>query len=172
MEYSIPNLTLGEFGYEGNIPLSSWSERAVTLEIGGDMVEDNPKVTLEHVNGYNFTIEKQEYIKEIIMEAIFKEYLILRESYGFDVEEANEIMPEINTTYDLEQFIELSGVHILNVNYVEIAYIGYEFRCSWDEEHGLGVLTHKDRIVEVGGADTSVLTWKAEVDFEALGIVH
>ncbi len=38
MEYSIPNLTLGEFGYEGNIPISSWSERAVTLEIGGDMV--------------------------------------------------------------------------------------------------------------------------------------
>ncbi|WP_442955919.1 DUF6985 domain-containing protein [Paenibacillus sp. MMO-58] len=86
--------------------------------------------TLEHVNGYNFTIEKQERIKEIILEAIFKEYPILRESYGFDVEEANEIMPEINTTYDLEKFIELTGVHILNVNYDEIAYIGYEFRCS------------------------------------------
>jgi hypothetical protein len=35
------------------------------------------------------------------------------------------------------------------------AYVGLELGCTWDEEHGAGVLLHKGRVVEVGQADTS-----------------
>lgn len=45
-----------------------------------------------------------------------------------------------------------------------MAYVGYEFRCTWDEEHGMGVMTHKNRVVAIGGADVSILEWIAESD--------
>lgn len=35
------------------------------------------------------------------------------------------------------------------------AYVGFELGCSWDEEHGLGVLTHKDHVVKIGEAETA-----------------
>ena len=47
-----------------------------------------------------------------------------------------------------------------------IAYIGFELGCVWDEEHGLGVMTHRDRVVDVGGADTAFTEWIAENDAE------
>lgn len=33
--------------------------------------------------------------------------------------------------------------------------MGFELDCNWDEEHGLGVLMHKNRVVKVGQADVS-----------------
>ena len=35
--------------------------------------------------------------------------------------------------------------------------VGYELRCAWDTEHGVGVITHEDRVVEVSQADTALL---------------
>ncbi|WP_020571578.1 hypothetical protein [Neolewinella persica] len=32
-----------------------------------------------------------------------------------------------------------------------------EFGCELDEEHSLGIMTHLDRIVEIGGVDMSFL---------------
>lgn len=53
----------------------------------------------------------------------------------------------------------------INNNETEgIAYIGFHFICLWDEEHDFGVMTHKERIVKVGGADTAFLSWIAEED--------
>ncbi len=41
----------------------------------------------------------------------------------------------------------------------DFAYIGFELGCSWDEEHGVGVMMHKDRIVAIGQAETSFDSW-------------
>jgi hypothetical protein len=45
-----------------------------------------------------------------------------------------------------------------------IPYAGFEFGCTWDDEHGLGVLMHGTRAVDIGGADTAFLLWIAEQD--------
>ena len=53
-------------------------------------------------------------------------------------------------------FRSLIGLYNVNIHpLVEDGpspYLGYEFGCSWDVEHGLGVLMHGLRVVEVGGA--------------------
>jgi hypothetical protein len=46
-------------------------------------------------------------------------------------------------------------------------YVGFEFGCTWDDEHGLGVLMHGERVVDVGGAETAFLLWIAERDAES-----
>jgi len=43
-------------------------------------------------------------------------------------------------------------------------YLGFSFRCTRDREHGLGVIMHGRRVVEVGGADVAVLEWIARRD--------
>jgi len=44
------------------------------------------------------------------------------------------------------------------------AYIGFELGCTWDEEHGAGVMTYKERVVEIGQAGTSFSSWAAYND--------
>lgn len=64
----------------------------------------------------------------------------------------------------LRGLISLRSVNIHDVARAGVAYVGYVFGCTWEEEHGLGVMTHLDRIVAVGAADTAILTEIAEKD--------
>jgi hypothetical protein len=61
----------------------------------------------------------------------------------------------------------LIGLHDVYVHQVlkdGLPYVGYEFGCTWDGEHGLGVLVHGTRVVEVGGAQTAMTLWIAKQD--------
>jgi hypothetical protein len=65
---------------------------------------------------------------------------------------------------------EFAKRHTLQTIYVQPivaarhAYVGFSFGASWEIEHGVGVLVHRGRVVEVGGADTAFLMWIAERD--------
>ena len=168
MTNKIPNIKLGEYGYEGTISLNVWHEynfnknKEYHLDIGGDMVEDSPVISDEHVAAYDYMIGHQKEIQDAILSAILNEYPKIIESYRFDQDDA--ILPIIHSNDDLKKNISLASVHIMNVYKDEIAYVGFEFICSWDGEHGLGLMTYKNQIVEFGGADTSFLSWVAERD--------
>ena len=41
-------------------------------------------------------------------------------------------------------------------------YVEVELGCTWEVEHGLGVLLHGATPLEVGGADTAILLWIAK----------
>jgi hypothetical protein len=169
---TIPNLTLGEYGYEGTIELQAWKEfltdskEKFGLDIGGDMIEENPSITQAHIAAYQYAIENQNIIRDSIMKALMKEYPELQSSYGYDEDEAEKYMPDVKDEEDFKKLIGLSSLHIMNVFRDGVAYVGYEFNCTWDEEHGVGVMMHQNRIVAIGGADFSVLTWVAEKDLE------
>jgi hypothetical protein len=68
---------------------------------------------------------------------------------------------------DARSFQTLIGLHTIYVHQVQKAglpYVGFEFGCTWDTEHGLGALMHGARVVEIGGAETAFLLWIAERD--------
>lgn len=71
---------------------------------------------------------------------------------------------EITEPAGLVSLVELARVHVLAVAQGGAAYLGFEFDCAWDEEHGAGVLTHLGRVVAAGHADVSFLEWVAELD--------
>jgi hypothetical protein len=123
----------------------------------------------EQRQAYQLLLDTESNVGNSILEAIFAKYPGMRKSYGYDDDEAAELMPEIERPKQLRKLIGLSEVHVLNVAKVGIAYIGFEFGCTWDSEHGLGVMTHRDRVIKVGGADTSFLAWIAEEDATANG---
>ena len=166
---------------EGTIELASWKDfqrrfgryatykrneyyKRITLSIGDDEVVENPTITQEHVAAYEYVLKHQEKIKDNILNALFTEYQNLQEQYGYDEEESKELMPKIDSPASFVSLIELSSVCILNISKDGVAYVGFSFWCTWDDEHGLGVMTHKDRVVEIGGADTAFVTWMAERD--------
>ena len=139
------------------------SDGSVKLEVGGDMVIEFPEIKIDHVNSYNFLLENQQLLRDNILSELINYYNFLKEEYNYS-EEDLELMPDITHVNDFSNLIGLSTIHLLNVFKDDFAYVGYEFGCNWDEEHGLGILTYKDRIIEIGCADTSYLTWKAEND--------
>lgn len=151
-------------GAYGSVNNDEQSDGTAKLNIGGDMVLDIPEVTQEHVNAYNYLTQHQEAIKDTILAALLAQYKDLQGQYGYDAEDAASIMPDVDNISQFKSLIGLSTVHLLNVSKDETAYAGYQFGCTWDDEHGLGVMTHKDRVIEIGGADTSFLTWVAKND--------
>lgn len=166
---------------EGTVTLSAWegfqsrkgaynskdrqktSDGGVKLTVGEfEISEDLLSVSTEQVTAYNFLVAQQGHIKEIILNAILPYYKQLQQQYGY--EEDDESMPNVTATSHFKNLIGLSSVHLLTVCKDGSAYVGYEFGCKWDEEHGLGVLMHQQRIIEIGAADTSFDTCSAEKD--------
>jgi hypothetical protein len=73
-------------------------------------------------------------------------------------------MPQVTTPDELKSLFGLANVHIHQASKNGVSYVGLEFECTWDSEHGLGVMIHKNRIVDFGGADTAILEWIADRD--------
>ena len=96
--------------------------------------------------------------------AIFNAYGELRESGDFSPQEAEELLPVIANADALRQLIGLYAVNVHQIANGGMPYLGFEFGCTWDQGHGLGVLMHGTRAVAVGGADTAGLLWIAEQD--------
>lgn len=80
-------------------------------------------------------------------------------------------MPKTVTPEVLRNLVTLVMVHIHWTNKDGLAYVGYELSCTWDREHGVGVMTHGERVVTVGGADMAILGWVAERDAKRATLV-
>ncbi len=75
-------------------------------------------------------------------------------------------LPDVADPGGLRPLLGLSCVHVLTVAHDGSAYIGFEFGCAWDDEHGLGVMTHRGRVINTGQADFAFTEWVAEEDPE------
>jgi hypothetical protein len=78
--------------------------------------------------------------------------------------EDDQTFPIIQSPTQLRKLIGLHDVHVHGLTKYGIPYVGYEFGCDWDDEHGLGVLMHGNRAVEIGHADCSFTLWVARRD--------
>lgn len=103
-------------------------------------------------------------VSDAVKSAIVEEYPRLLDLYDYSPEERAELMPEISGVEDLKALIGLHSVHVHQIARDGMPYVGFEFGCTWDIEHGLGVLMHGTRKVQVEGADTAILLWIAEED--------
>jgi hypothetical protein len=143
-------LTFNPADFDWKIYLEAWkdyhvsdnSRGEVKLTMGGDKAQ-MPAVNIAHANAIKHTIENQQRVQQKIIRSILKS------------------RPRQNKE-SLKNNIELKAVHIIDVQKNDVAFVGYEFICSWDKEHGLGIMTHEDKVISLGGADRSFLTWVAE----------
>lgn len=65
--------------------------------------------------------------------------------------EITHLLPPLNCAEDLKQLIDLSYIDIFTHTKDGLPYLGFEFECAWDPEHGFHVLTHGLRVVTLDG---------------------
>jgi hypothetical protein len=124
----------------------------------------NEPLTSSEISAINWVIEHEASISKALISSLLKEYPSLQKQYGYSGKEKTELMPDVKSAEDLRRLIGLSSVNVHRVQKDRIPYVGFEFGCTWDPEHGLGVLMHGTRTVQIGGADTAILLWIAEQD--------
>jgi hypothetical protein len=159
------------FAWKGRVHLEAWKGFARREELAdefmtyrfsaepdGDLVLDlspedihQSSFTPTHAQAcaFQYLLDNQQSIRDAALNGIFSVYDDWRENYDGPPEN----IPELSNSGDLTRLISPSTVHVLANEKDGFAYVGIGFSCKWDEEHALGVLTHKGRVVDVGEAD-------------------
>jgi hypothetical protein len=142
------------------------SDGTVRLSVSTPDGEEQTPPSAEQAAAYRDLIAHQGAVRDAILGAVFREYPEYRASYieGYDLDESDPSVPVLERPEQLKDLIGLSGILIHPVIREGVAYAGYEFGCVWEEEHGLGAMLYRDRVVAVGHADVGILEWVAEKD--------
>lgn len=165
----IPNLFKNDIFWEGTVKLVEWEnffQKKITLllNVGGDCIID--QITEIHENAFHYLIEQQINILDAAIKEIYKNYPLWQDEYNYNEDEKEFLMPNLSCIEDLKKLVNPKKIYIMDVETDNMAYFGIEFQCRWDEEHGVGLMFHKNRVVKIGGADTAFMTWIAEEDKE------
>ncbi|WAC18894.1 hypothetical protein OVA24_16810 [Luteolibacter sp. SL250] len=112
-----------------------------------------------------FHLDEGERVFSVVLGALQAYYEGMRPRYrSFLGDGFESLMPALNNKEELIPLIDLREAHIHPWHKGGVGYVGLQFGCSWDQEHGLGLLMHLDRVVEIGGADVSFAWSPDEAD--------
>ncbi|QKX04115.1 hypothetical protein HN014_04065 [Aquimarina sp. TRL1] len=169
-----PNIIIGE-DYDGWINLSAWksfesrngfygskdsdkkSDGIIKAHIIGESVDYVHILSQSQFNAIKFLKENSEKIRDSLLNGLLEDYPNAKDIY-------EDLMPEIKTISDYKDNLGVAFIHVMDSDKDNHAYIGFELGCSWDDEHGVGVMMHKDRVVKIGLADESFNHWNCYHD--------
>lgn len=180
-----PLLCANEFAWEGKIMLPAWqgfqsrqgfychrdssvpTDGLLKLRVAAeadDPLSSTPSV--EQANALTYLVDCQQEIRNVVLSAFYSKYpqWYLDFADACDEEQLDDLPSKLNAPEDLKNLIGPGIVHLCITNRDGLGYVGIEFGCEWEEEHGLGVMLHKQRIVQIGHADASFLEWVAKRD--------
>ena len=149
-------------GAYGSLDSAASSDGIVDVTFAPEGRDEAPLREVE-VELVRWAVRHEREMQNALLAALLPRYAALRADYA-DAIEDERLMPPVR---DVDGFRPLIGLHSLHVHPIEKAgcpYVGFEFGCTWDDEHGLGVLMHGKRVVKIGGADTAILLWIARED--------
>jgi hypothetical protein len=112
---------------------------------------ESPPSDPQH-RGLQFQIDEGTAVVQSVLAALSEYYKDLKESWKDDFPD----MPPV--PQHPAAFKGMFGLHQIHIHPLEkdgMAYVGLEFGCDWDEEHGLGIILHGAKVIEIGQADTS-----------------
>jgi hypothetical protein len=150
----------GPYGSLDGAPASDGSVKVVFAPEG----RDEAPLADSEIRLVRWAVQHADAMQRSLLHGLLQQYPSLRQNYA-DFVEPDE-MPPVET---VDEFRTLIGLVSINVHQLEkggVPYVGFELGCMWDNEHGLGVLMHGTRVVEIGGADTAILLWIARRDAE------
>jgi hypothetical protein len=178
-----PPLKWDGYSWTGEVTLPSWagfqtrrgsyasvssktpSDGTARLAVTALDDEARSHPTPEQAAAFRYLIDHEAAVAAAVGQALVEYYPDEKEAYldAYDDGEAEEL-PDVSEPGEFRSLIGLSSVHVLAVAHDGAAYIGFEFGCVWDTEHGDGVMTHRSRVVATGQADVSFLEWIAKQD--------
>lgn len=161
--------TFNEFWWQADVQFPAWSDfthgdtTKLTFAPEG---RDEAPMDADEVALATWVRDNHASQKLPLLKAILEAYPDLRRQFfeNYDIKENEGDLPTITTEDDLAKVIQLEEINVHQISKDGIPYVGYQFLCLWDNEHGLGVLIHDKRVIEIGGSDTAFLLWIAERD--------
>ena len=156
-------------GAYGGRDAAARSDGTVALRVVTRAEDDVPaEPSPAQVAAFAHLQARQSEVREAVLAALLGRYAEWRAEWAevMEPQEFRDLMPAVAAADGFRGLIGLAQLHVLPVERGGVAYVGLEFGCTWDEEHGLGFMTHGGRVVEAGGADSAFLQWVAERDVE------
>ena len=118
--------------------------------------EDGSPPTRSQEVAYLRFCEECEAVCESVVRAIFEYYRPMRDVFLTGDSARDSIaIPRLDSPEGLKDLIRLNRLRVLDSEGGE-GFLGFAFACSWEIEHGLGVLTRSTEVVEVG---ENSITW-------------
>jgi hypothetical protein len=178
MNPDLPELKWDGYCWEGEVVLPSWrgfqTRRGPYASVSSEAPSDGTALirfdtgdsgqvppTEAQITAYRWLIEHEAEVATAVLNALFAEYPRLREEYvdcfgdPEDIQIASQTAPPLSNPDQLRLVMGLYAVFVLPIAKDGVGYVGFEFGCVFEGEHGLGVMTHKARVVAIGAADTS-----------------
>ena len=144
-------------GAYNSIDKAEKSDGRVKVNVQGLPVDSNSVISEAQINSIKYLVDNSIQVREAILRDLLNDYPNAKGIY-------EDYMPDITTTEQYKDIIGLSYIHVMSAEKDGFAYTGFQFGCDWDDEHGLGIMTYKDKILAIGGADTSFNSWIAYKD--------
>lgn len=135
--------------FNRHIPSGKQIDRATGVfdaHIVGSLVDHVNILSQDQFNAIQFLTKNTKTIQDNILDQL----LLLYPTYKAALK---DYMPLIKTKTDFLEHLELFCIHILDDDKKGFAYTSLEIECTWDEEHGLGILLHKDKVISVGSVE-------------------
>ncbi len=132
------------------IDVSGRKSTSRTIELLIDADNDGPSEA--QAAAYIYCVDNQSKVLDACFRGIAKTANRMRSSLAkWNTPERLEgILPKTPTPDKLRSRIRLTTVRITNREKNRLAHIEYSFNCAWDQEHGLLVVIHRDRLVFSG----------------------
>ncbi|MCD4779256.1 MAG: hypothetical protein K8S27_01725 [Candidatus Omnitrophica bacterium] len=143
---TLPNI------FEDETTYSNFKSNTVVIEF----FESGNNLNPEQVASLREFVINEESISSEVRKVIYKYYNSVYDDYLEGVTMFGELTPEIEE--QLPKIVNGNELdHKVHLNSIEIypssngkSKIGLSFWCSWDEEHGLGVLLQGEEVIKVG----------------------
>jgi hypothetical protein len=179
-----PQFEFDDFFWSADVQLPSWvGFRDASLAYGGltdkssdgtirltyaPEGRDDAPLNSDELAQVRWFLDHEAAVADALLTGLLAAFPALRESYDcYKAQEMEDYMPPVSAPDGFRRLIGLNSVNIHPIMKTDMPYLGFEFGCEWDQEHGLGILMHGTRFIEVGGADTAILLWVAKRDFNA-----
>ena len=121
--------------------------RSVRLSV---RIDEEHGIEPQQVKAYRDFVKRTDEYMAKAERAILKYYPSAREDMDIEADD-DETMPLIRSVGELAKLVTLEGVHF---NYAcDVPTFGLLCECTWDEEHGVGVLFERGKVTEVGPQD-------------------
>ena len=146
--------------WDGSVDLVFGSGAALTVTPYDPSISRMPSAV--QCQAMTFYLQHGQEVFAAVLAALEGDYSDMRPKYlRFLDSEADSLMPVVQSREGLSRLIILRHVHVHPWTKDGVRYVGLQFGCTWDREHGFGVLMHRERVVSVGSADVS-FAWSPE----------
>jgi len=150
-------------GPYGSVSAAGRSDGTVQIRFKPEGRDDAPLSEREFAR-VKWVVDNQAAVHEAMLEKLFEEYPAMREEWleFFSVEEAKKVLPKVRFPERLKDIVGVSCINVHHIDQDGIPFIGVEMGCTWEVEHGVGILLHGSKPLEIGGVDTAFTLWVAK----------